>query len=389
MINTAADATRALGATAAAAGGLTPKPATALVRWLLAPVRPVSAAVAAALVKDIDITQGGMVATFASLLVMNGVCYGVTGAPYFLLFFVLNLAVGLLRVWVCQRLLAGDPRPVLTDIFVIASLVWFAVVGLMSGAALLSGSAPLQVLSTAAALAMQGPLCARIYAAPRFATAIILVIDIPLLAACAVSPQHWLLGLLAFGPAYLYGSLSTIKRFQHIAIETQEGRLASLHQARHDPLTGALNRIGLLNVLGSGEQPARLAFFHIDLDDFKTINDRFGHHAGDTLLQQVTARLRAITPVAGWVARLGGDEFAVIVAGMTPAESEMFADGLVATISHDSYTIDAGIRIKIGLSVGFACVPEDCASLAELYRKADVALYAVKAQGKGNWRRAA
>jgi diguanylate cyclase (GGDEF)-like protein len=388
MISTV-DATWPRAASANPTGSLTPTPATKLVRWLIAPARPVSPAIAAALVKEIDITPGGMVATFASLLAMNGICFGVTRTPLFLVLFILNLAVGLLRVLLCKRLLAGDKRPVLTDIFILASLAWFAVVGLVSGAALFSGSAPLQVLSTAAALAMQGPLCARAYAAPRFATAIILAIDIPLLAACAIAPQHWLLGLLAFGPAYLFGSLSTIKRFQHVAIETQEGRLASQHQARHDPLTGALNRAGLLEVLNSGEQPDRLAFFHIDLDDFKTINDSFGHHAGDALLQQVTARLRAITPVAGAVARLGGDEFAVLIPGMTPAESEMFADGLVATISHEAYTIDAGIRTKIGLSVGFACVPDDCASLAELYRKADVALYAVKAQGKGNWRRAA
>jgi diguanylate cyclase (GGDEF)-like protein len=379
----------AASAAATPPGGLSARPVTRAARWLLAPSRPVTPGIAAAMVKDIDILPGSIIATFGAMLAMNLVCYWQTRAPLFLYLAGLTLGLGLLRLLVCRRMLGGDQSAILTDVFLLASLVWFTVQGVMTGAALLSGLAPLQVLSIAAALSLQGPLCARAYAAPRFAKGTILALDIPLFGACVISGQHWLLGLLVFGPAYLYASFSTIQRFEHIAIETQEARHASARQARHDPLTGALNRLGLLEVMGSGEPRERLAFFHIDLDDFKTINDSFGHHAGDALLQQVTARLRAITPVAGWVARLGGDEFAVIIPGMTPAMSEMFATGLVATISDQPYKLEAGIHTKVGLSVGVACIPDDCASVAELYRKADVALYAVKAQGKGNWQRAA
>jgi diguanylate cyclase (GGDEF)-like protein len=179
----------------------------------------------------------------------------------------------------------------------------------------------------------------------------------------------------------------TIRRIQRVSIATQKAKLASEPQARHDPLTGALNRFGLLEKLDSAVQDAAaLAFFHLDLDDFKIVNDRYGHQAGDRLLQQVTERLRQDMPPGSVVARLGGDEFVLLVPGLGKTESGALASGLVEQISTARYAVETGIGARIGVSIGFACAPDDAQTAEALYRQTDFALYAAKAAGKGAWR---
>lgn len=156
--------------------------------------------------------------------------------------------------------------------------------------------------------------------------------------------------------------------------------------ASHDSLTGLANRRGLERVLGEArEAGAPLGLLLIDLDGFKPVNDRYGHHAGDDLLKQVGGRLQAMVRPGDLVARLGGDEFAIVVRGMDDAAVlSDIAERAVALIKAPFVVL--GQIVTIGASVGIS-VPSagDSANwtVESLTRSADQALYGAKRAGKG------
>ncbi|WP_165384888.1 bifunctional diguanylate cyclase/phosphodiesterase [Cryobacterium sp. SO1] len=155
-------------------------------------------------------------------------------------------------------------------------------------------------------------------------------------------------------------------------------------QAQYDALTGLDNRLSFTTQLGA--QLARtdtaeaLHVLFLDLDDFKDVNDQLGHRAGDAVLAEVAERLRHCTRPHDIVARLGGDEFAVVLTGTTDAAAEVIAQRMVGSLA--APIIVDGRPCRVGASVGVAtAVPG--ADLDELVHQADVAMYAAKANGKG------
>ena len=157
-------------------------------------------------------------------------------------------------------------------------------------------------------------------------------------------------------------------------------RLLSV-QARTDALTGLANRAGFEAGLAgpAGEEGERAVLF-VDLDGFKSVNDQLGHAAGDELLRHVAARLREATRPEDVCARLGGDEFAVLLRGTSAEEVAAVARRVVELVS-------APVRLaagpaRVGASVGTA---HSAGALdpQELLRRADTAMYAAKATGKG------
>ncbi|WP_250008407.1 GGDEF domain-containing protein [Actinoplanes sp. M2I2] len=163
--------------------------------------------------------------------------------------------------------------------------------------------------------------------------------------------------------------------------EVQEARSQLEHLASHDALTGLANRRlfeeRLDDALGSGE-PAAVAL--IDLDDFKGVNDRLGHHVGDELLVTVGRRLRAAVGEGDLVARLGGDEFALLLGPASASAPERVLDRMAAEMAAP-VTIDRH-ELPVRCSVGLATGRPDTGP-GELLRRADVAMYASKAAGKG------
>ncbi len=162
----------------------------------------------------------------------------------------------------------------------------------------------------------------------------------------------------------------------------------SAHAAAHDELTDLPNRSRLRQrahevFTGGGHTTAALLL--VDLDHFKEINDTLGHSAGDRLLREVAARLRAAVRDGDLVARLGGDEFAVLlpeVAG--PVAAEEVAAGLLRVLSDPVET--EGLRLAVEGSIGIAMHPRDGRTFEELLQRADVALYQAKTS-RGSWRR--
>lgn len=158
---------------------------------------------------------------------------------------------------------------------------------------------------------------------------------------------------------------------------------ALAHQALHDILTGLPNRT-LLNdrlehaILESRRRTEPLALLLIDLDQFKVVNDSFGHHVGDALLTQVGPRFQAHLREADTVARLGGDEFAVILPGTDHSEAGRVAATLLKALERP-FVVEAE-AFPIGASVGIAMYPAQGDSASVLLQKADIAMYAAKAE---------
>ena len=161
-------------------------------------------------------------------------------------------------------------------------------------------------------------------------------------------------------------------------------RIATL--AYSDPLTGLGNRTSLGPSLEQAVQRARrrgakLAVIFIDLDGFKPINDLHGHDAGDALLVEVAARLRAHLRASDLVARLGGDEFLVVleeVQDLVPVET--VAKKLLGEMRRPFEL--AGAHVGVTASIGVSVFPDDASDGATLMKHADSAMYAAKQAGK-------
>ncbi len=153
--------------------------------------------------------------------------------------------------------------------------------------------------------------------------------------------------------------------------------------AHFDPLTGLANRGAFQRhfetVLSAGSDAA---LFLLDLDQFKSVNDSYGHSAGDSLLMDVAARFKAECPDNLFLVRLGGDEFAVVATGVaTESDAQTALAPLIASLLRP---VDIfGREILIGASAGVAMIPRDGNSTADLLRRADLALYHAKREGRG------
>ena len=160
-----------------------------------------------------------------------------------------------------------------------------------------------------------------------------------------------------------------------------EGRLT--FQALHDPLTGLANRTLFRTHLQQAIERHRDghgAVLFIDLDDFKTVNDSFGHATGDALLIEVAARLKSCVADADVIARLGGDEFAILLDGIDDAAASTSAAGAIL----QSLDLPAAVtqrHLGIRASIGIALI-QSGADPETMMRNADTAMYIAKAQGK-------
>ena len=156
-------------------------------------------------------------------------------------------------------------------------------------------------------------------------------------------------------------------------------------RACHDSLTGVLNRAGLDEALHArlGKGLDRFTLFCLDLDGFKPVNDLFGHLQGDRLLSDMAERLSESVRVGDLVARIGGDEFVVIAGDLEELADKPFASAMIERISRAHYSLDGTRRVEIGVSVGSARWPADGCAVTEVHRRADAALYAAKAAGRG------
>ncbi|QBQ39467.1 EAL domain-containing protein [Pseudoduganella plicata] len=160
-------------------------------------------------------------------------------------------------------------------------------------------------------------------------------------------------------------------------------------QANFDPLTQLPNRRMFLDrlqqaIVKSRRDGSRIAILFIDLDHFKEVNDTLGHHQGDVLLIEAARRIGTCVRASDTVARLGGDEFTVILPALEDAErvdhiAQNILDGLLAP-----FTLDQE-QAFVSASIGITLYPDDAASVDDLLKHADQAMYAAKGAGRNRF----
>ena len=180
--------------------------------------------------------------------------------------------------------------------------------------------------------------------------------------------------------------VTPLKRLQH---ELETARAQAEHLATHDFLTGLPNRVLLLDRFGQALALARrkeqmAAVISLDVDDFKGLNDAFGHAAGDQLLIELAARLTKTLRASDTVTRLGGDEFLLLAPEIdNRRQVEIMAERILDAMWRPFALGPAAVECTV--SAGIALFDQDGATPDELIAHSDSALYAAKKQGKNRY----
>ena len=170
----------------------------------------------------------------------------------------------------------------------------------------------------------------------------------------------------------------------------RESQLQIEHLARHDPLTGLANRLLARDRFEqslelSWRSKSKVALLFLDLDNFKTINDSLGHHAGDDLLCQVADRLQHVVRGGDTVCRQGGDEFLLSLGEISGRDDAASAALKVLERLGEPFTV-SGQQVLMSCSLGVALAPDDGTDFDTLLKKADMAMYKAKDSGRNAWR---
>lgn len=159
-------------------------------------------------------------------------------------------------------------------------------------------------------------------------------------------------------------------------------------QVSHDPLTGLNNRYALEHLLPDTLSVAKqlgrgVAIGLMDLDNFKPINDAYGHEAGDRLLVELSKRMQRNLREADFLARLGGDEFVIVFNDIDTTRTRPHLEEIIARLENaieTPFNLGNGQQARVGMSMGIALFPLHSVEPDDLLRKADAALYVAKAQ---------
>lgn len=166
---------------------------------------------------------------------------------------------------------------------------------------------------------------------------------------------------------------------------------AHLQQARLENQCDALTHTPNRNIMQDRIQQAissrkrqnkHFAVLFIDLDNFKPVNDRYGHAAGDQVLQQVAERLTKTIRDSDTLSRYGGDEFLVLLPEVAHREDVLAIAEKMGKVLAEVYALD-GHQIRLSASIGVAVFPEDGTDVSSLVQQADSAMYSAKRQGGG------
>lgn len=168
---------------------------------------------------------------------------------------------------------------------------------------------------------------------------------------------------------------------EHLRIREQE---ALREQATRDSFTKLYNRGTMEQLVEkelSADRHAQCAYIALDVDNFKRINDIYGHDMGDMLIMELSKLLRRVFEQNAVLARMGGDEFAVFVRD-AEAREDIYVKAEQVLAELRELKDEIGLRIAPTLSIGIAFTPEAGMSFQELYHRADLALYRVKNEEK-------
>jgi len=215
--------------------------------------------------------------------------------------------------------------------------------------------------------------------------------EVPPLRAGNIVDAAVVLATVGFASWLLAGDLrNALSKLEAENQRVRESQLQIEHLARHDPLTGLANRLLARDRFEQSLELSRrgktkVALLFLDLDNFKTINDSLGHHAGDDLLCQVADRLQHVVRGGDTVCRQGGDEF-LLSLGEINGRDDAASAALKVLERLSTPFIVSGQPVLMSCSLGVALAPDDGMEFDTLLKKADMAMYKAKDSGRNAWR---
>ena len=195
-----------------------------------------------------------------------------------------------------------------------------------------------------------------------------------------ITENAWYVRDAAGNPIFIEGTIQDAsERVATMAIIEREANL--------DALTGAASRFRFLREIETATKPRKIpcTLYSIDLDRFKEVNDLLGHATGDVVLATAAERLQSLAGKDAVVARLGGDEFAILQQGANTSDDAGALARRIVEIMREPMPAN-GQNVIVGASVGVATFPDHARDFGELLTNADLALYQVKAKGRGGFR---
>ncbi|NVN86596.1 MAG: GGDEF domain-containing protein [Rhodopseudomonas sp.] len=295
----------------------------------------------------------------------------------------------LIAVGSLQRATASGRKGNTTAPIVLA-LTWSVTFAIGCAMCVRSGDPVLTMLAGIVVAGLTGGISSRNAGTPRFGIAQVCILILPTALASIASPIPHIIVVAVVCPIYAIGLAVILLENYQLLLDLVLSENANHRLASYDALTGLPNRTMKVKRLAElldgtvsssgGRHP--FTVFWLDLDGFKTINDRFGHAAGDRVLVAVAERLRDVVRADDAIFRVGGDEFVVLLPTVVAAEADAFASRIIRRISEP---FDPGVDspLRIGVSIGSACFPRDGDTADALLLAADTAMYEAKRRGKG------
>jgi diguanylate cyclase (GGDEF)-like protein len=352
------------------------------IRWLTDVGPDVPEEIRAALIRSLFGTLPLLAGAVGNTILISAcVAYRVP-RPEFLLWSALDILICMARVGllIVARRAAALRRSTPTDLFILFGLFWAASLGYGFFISFVHEDWVVTGLMGMSSAAVVGGVAFRNFGAPRLVTMMIVLAFGPSMLGVPFTGEPIMFMILLQAPFYLVSMSIAGFRLNQMLVATMRAERENAFRARHDGLTGLLNRAGLMAAVDATAL-SRKALFFLDLDGFKAVNDRHGHAAGDALLQNVADRLRNCVGPNDLLARLGGDEFVVLTDEVSQPALLAFAKRTREQISVP-YSLRSGQIAEIGVSIGLALSSEHGSDLTNLLSVADAALYDAKAAGK-------
>ena len=356
-----------------------PAPRNRVLRWLAEIGSNLPDTVQKRLRAGFFTSKGPLVIGAVNTIAVAGVAYLRSGQAVFAVIALLDVLLLALRLVLLRRVEAPS-GPVFAT-----GLLWACLQGTTIAFAVASDDTVLSIVVLASGLGAISGIVGRNFAAPRYAMAQILIIDLSYKLTFLKAHVEFLPLIAVQTAAFILMNLGILRHHRAVTVQAILGELESHARSITDPLTGLVNRRGLEEAYEALQAtgPAR-TLFYLDLDGFKQVNDRLGHAAGDALLREVGRRLGEAAGRSATACRLGGDEFLLLAGSLDEREAHGLGAGIVAAIA-EPYRIGEGVLAQVGVSVGVVR-NDDAATalgLTEMMLRADQALYAAKTSGKG------